>query len=304
VLAAEAATPVPDAPTKIAVGGAAALVWVPDDKAMNAFRSVLIEPIAGKARVAAQRNEPVLVGRSELWVLRTKVLASRACDECDACLTEPPSCKRESRVDLKVPYLRGLGGGKVLAPWSSGFAARNGCAGSVREHETTFSLHGGVGSHYFVSIHSWDQFCGGAHPMFGDEASTFDVDTGKSVTLTFPAQAAPALKKHAHAELAASCVIDPKDEPAPYVATAAYDEKGELQGVFAFTMSAPYMCGGGPGHYSAVSEQVSAWAPPELARWGKLPDWVAAYLARAGAKYAFMIPQARLAAVKRELQRR
>ncbi len=293
----------PLAPAKTALQGSLALVWVPEAKATRGYKSVLIENAAGKARVVAERKEPVLVGGAELWVLREKALASRACDDCDACQSDPPACKRESRVVIKEPYLRGLRTGKTLEPWSNAFAARKGCADTVGPHDTELELHGGVGNVYFVSVHSWDQFCGGAHPMFASEALSFDAETGKLVQLSFPKPALEPLQKRAHAELAGGCVMDPKEVPSPYRATAAYADSGELEGSFAFTMSAPYMCGTGPGHYSVVSEQVSSWIPPELHRWGKLPGWVAAHAAASGAKHAFVLGALPVAAAKRALAR-
>lgn len=302
-LAAEAATPLPDAPPKTRANGDAAIVWLPDPKAERGYKSVLVENVAGKAKVVAQRKEPVLVGSKDLWVLRSKKLASRACDECDACLTDPPTCKRDVRIDLDEPFLKSLRTGKVLEPWSNAFAARTGCAGSVGDHETTLELEGGVGSVYFFSVFSSDQFCGGAHPMFATEPVTVDVDTGRTLDLTFPSEAVEALRKRAHGELGGGCVIDPKEVPTAYRATATYRANGELVGLYAFSMSAPYMCGTGPGHYSVLSEQEADWLPPELARWGKLPEWVATYAAGAAAKHVFLLEAPRARAAKRELGR-
>ncbi len=264
---------------------------------------MLVENVGGKARVVAERKEPVLVGGTELWVLREKQLASRACDDCDACQSDPPTCKKESRVLIQEPYLKGLRSGKTLEPWSSSYAARNGCAGTVGSHDTQLELHGGVGSVYFVTVHSWDQFCGGAHPMFASEALTFDVETGKQVPVSFPKAVLEPLQKRAHGELAGGCVIDPTEVPTAHRAMAAYAESGELEGLYSFTMSAPYVCGTGPGHYSIVSEQVSSWVPPEIERWGKLPAWLAARVAASGAKHAFSLGALRTATAKRALAR-
>jgi hypothetical protein len=88
-----------------------------------------------------------------------------------------------------------------------------------------------------------------------------------------------------------------------YNSSAQYDERGVLHGVYDFIMSAPYVCGTGPGHYSVLSSQTSDWIPRELEPWGKLPGWVAAHLARTKATQAFMIPDARVKAVKVEFQK-
>lgn len=303
LLETEAATPVPDAPPKINMTGAAALVWVPDDKARFAVKSVLIEAAGRGARVVATRKEPVLVGQRELWVLRKKRLTSRACAECELCNSDPPACKKNSLVDIEEPFLQSLGSKKTLEPWSGEYTPMDGCQSGVGDHEIELTLHGGVGRFYFFSVSTSLQFCGGAHPTYGDSTITLDVDSSQKVTLSFPAEVQGALAKRAHAELAPGCVMDAHEKPEPYRALAAYAANGELTGLFDYTMSAPYACGTGPGHYSVVSEQSSAWIPPELAAYGKLPAWVASYAAAAGAKYAFMVSAARLGAVKRELKR-
>lgn len=304
LLEAEAATPVPDAPAKTAITGSAAIVWEPESSAPYGFKSVLIEDAGGSARVVGERAEPVFVGAKALFVLREKNLASRACDECELCVEDPPKCKKDVRYDIQQPFLKPLGAGKTLEPWRNAFSPRNGCAGSVGSHDTQLQVLGGVGSVYFVSVHVWDQFCGGAHAVYADEPLSFDIDTGREVKLTFPGAVLEPLKKRAHAELAPGCVIDPTETPSPYRALAQYGASGAQEGVFLYLMAAPYMCGTGPGHYSAVSEQVSDWIPPELARYGKLPAWVADHLKAVGAKHAFMLGKATLGTARRELKRR
>lgn len=97
--------------------------------------------------------------------------------------------------------------------------------------------------------------------------------------------------------------MEDSGEPMFYNSSAQYDERGVLHGVYDFIMSAPYVCGTGPGHYSVLSSQTSDWIPRELEPWGKLPGWVAAHLARTKATQAFMIPDARVKAVKVEFQK-
>ena len=82
------------------------------------------------------------------------------------------------------------------------------------------------------------------------------------------------------------------------------DAQGVLHSVYDFIVGAPYVCGTGPGHYSVLSSQTSDWIPLELLPWGKLPGWVAAHLKKTGATQAFMVPAARLKAVKAEFNKR
>lgn len=295
---------IPSAPAKLEASGAAALIWVPDPKAAYGFATVLVTRARGKTKVVAERKEPVLASSRELWVLRSKKLASRGCAECEACSTDPPSCRQDELVEITEPYLKSLTSGRTFEPWKGSFGAQAGCKDSVGGHDTELQLHGGVGRFFFFSVNSWIQYCGGAHPMFGADEVTLDIDRGVDVDLSFPAVVTPLLKKRAQLELGAECVSDPKEEPAEYRALASYSPKGELQGAFQFTMTAPYMCGTGPGHYTALSEQVSDWIPPELESWGRLPDWVAEYVADKDARHAFLIGDKRSQAVAREMKRR
>jgi hypothetical protein len=294
---------VPTAPAKQSVSGTHAIVWVTDIKAKLGIRSVFVTRSATGAKVLAERKEPVFAGSKELWVLEFKRLASKVCAECERCNDDPPTCSKNDSVDLREPYLKSLTGKHTLEPWSGSFSARGGCADSVGDHGVELQLEGGVGSVFFFSIHAWDQFCGGVHPTFGDQALSFDLDTGQPVTLSFPQAPMPLLRKQARTELLGSCASEPDEEPAAYRATAAYGESGELHGVYELTMTEPYACGTGPGHYSVVSVQTSDWIPSELERWGKLPGWVADYLAKTGASYAFMIAPQRASSVRRQLTR-
>jgi len=295
--------PVPPAPPKRALTGDAAIVWVSDEKAQRGFRSVLIERVAGQAKVVRQRKEPVLVGVKDLWVIRQKKTASKACAECELCTTDPPTCHRNDAVDIDEPYLLSLRNRQKLEPWSGAYGPRDGCAQGVGDHGLDFVLLGGVGRTYFVTVHTWDYFCGAAHPMFEDVTLSFDIDTGKEVPLSFPNAPKATLLRDARTELVAGCVMDEKDEVSEYRARAEYSSSGELRGVYELTMPAPYMCGNGPGHYSTLSEQTSDWIPPELEDYGKLPGWVTAYMAGVDAKYAFMIDSKRAPAVRREIAR-
>lgn len=302
-LEAETKTPVPPAPAKTELRGELAVVWVLDLKAGHGVQSQLVELVGGKPKLLAKRPEPVLVGSSDLWVIRTKKLASLACSECELCTTEPPTCKSDVRIDLNETYLRSLRTRKTLEPWKNAFRARNGCRDRVGDHQSELSLEGGAGSVYYFTLFESDMFCGGAHPLYQAHPSAVDVDTGKGVTLTLPQEPTAALKKRSHGELAGGCVVDPKEEPQFYRATASYSDSGELRGTFSFTMASPYMCGTGPGHYSTKSDQASDWIPPELARWGKLPDWLAEYVASVGAAHAFVIGKKRATAAKVEFKR-
>jgi hypothetical protein len=290
----------PPAPPKIAVDGTAAVVWIGDERASFGFRSVYVVSANGSAQLVGERKEPVLVGAGELWILKTRKITSQACAECERCFETPPACRKNDTLTLQEPYLQALGAKRILEPWRGAIASRSGCKESIGDHGAELSLEGGVGSYYFATLRADTMFCGGAHPMFEETAFTLDIDGGREAELRFSPDATPFLQRTAHTELVeAGCVLDANDSAAPYRATAEYGSAGELRGVFSFTMPAPYMCGTGPGHYSVLSEQRSDFIPPELEKWGKLPDWLAPYMAGAGAKYAFVIATARAATARR-----
>lgn len=295
---------IPPAPSKRpALDGSAAVVWIPDVQAVRGFRSVFLEEVGGLAREVRDRKEPVVVGKNELWVIRTRKLASLACSQCELCANQPPTCKVNDPVTLEVPYLQSLKSKRKLEPWKGRYSPRAGCSASVAEHDTTLQIDGAVGLVLFTTVNGWDQYCGGMHPVFWSEAVEFDVDAAANAKLTFPVEPLAALREHAKAEMTEECVLDPKEEPADYRITAAYAPNGELEGVFGFTKGAPYMCGTGPGHYSLLVEKRSEWIPKELERWGKLPAWVTQFLAKNAASHAFVIPAARARAARREFFR-
>jgi hypothetical protein len=296
------ATPrAPEPPPLRLVAAGAAIVWTADPKARGGFRSALVEPGPGGTKVVAERPEVVLASSKELWVLRVKKAHVTGCGDCDKCATDPPTCKKNQPIDVDEPSLQSLRSGRVLEPWSQSFVFTPGCTAAVTTQGAMATLTGAVGPVFFAEVSTQLMGCGAAHPMSSDEPLAFDLDTEKAIKPTIPAAAKDDLAARAHKALTAEeCASDPKEAAAPFEVTAAYGEGGALHGVYAFTMSAPYMCGTGPGHYSVLDTQTSPWLPAELAPYGKLPPFVASFMAEKKAAFAMPIAAARVADAEKE----
>lgn len=287
--------PLPPAPPLNDVTGAAAIIWIPDPKAIGGFRSAWIEPGLG---MAAERKEAILVGSTQLWALATKKRRTTLCD-CATCVIEPAvRCGKRKPHELDEPYLRGLGTGATVEPWRGAFVQNSSCES---DQTVTVELAGGVGPFVFAITHRETDGCTWAHGSFDDQPGVFDLDTGAAVKLAAPRPVRELLRARAKVEIVEQdCMLNPDESPTAYTATASYDATGALHGRYSFWMGAPYSCGLGPGHYSVLSEQASDWLPKELAARGRVPAWVAAFLSSAHARHAFMISAARQQAARAE----
>jgi len=293
--------PVPPAPAPREATGAAAIVWQEDKTSSGAFTSTLIEPGGTGYVEVATRKGRVFVGPDDLFVLDGRKVTAKFCD-CMACnLDVEPPCSRFTSETVSQSFLRSLRTGRPFDPWKSRYPRPLGCDTEGSNAEVNVS--GGVGDVLFVGISVMHVSCGAAHPMFDDSPTILDLATRKETKLTPPPEVIEPLRARAKAELLGGCVED-TGEPSFYGSSARYDARGVLHGVYDFTMSAPYVCGTGPGHYSVLSSQTSDWIPRELEPWGKLPGWVAAHLAKTGATQAFMISAGRVQAVKAEFKKR
>jgi len=298
-----AAPKVPEPPPPRLVSAGAVIVWIADPKARGGFRSALVEPAPDGAKVIAERPEVILASSKDLWVLRTKKTYAVGCAECDKCTDDPP-CTRNALTPRDEPYLQSLRTRRVLEPWSDAFVPSKGCADDLSSQDADATLTGAVGPVFFAEVGKSGMGCHSAHPFSDSGPLAFDLDAEAPVTLTFPAAPLDTLKAAAHKELTAEeCASNPDNDPDPSEATAAYGEGGVLHGVYAFTMSAPYFCGGGPGHYSILNTQTSPWLPPELAAYGKLPAFAASYMASKKATFAMPIAAERVAAAEKEMAR-
>jgi hypothetical protein len=292
----------PEPPPLRLVAAGAVIVWTEDAKARGGFRSAMVEPAPGGAKVVVERPEVILASSKDLWVLRIKKTRDLSCAECDKCLTDPPTCKKNEASDEDEPYLQNLRTSRVIEPWRATFVPSKGCADSMSMHHDEVTLTGAVGPVLFAEVSTGGMACGAAHPQFAQESLVFDLDAEADTKLTFPDAATDALAELAHKELVAQdCAMDPDETPTPYEATAAYGAGGELHGAYSFTMNAPYACGTGPGHYSIINTQTSPWLPPELAAYGKLPAFAASYMAAHKAVYAMPIAAARVADAEKEM---
>jgi hypothetical protein len=286
---AESRPALPPAPLPIEAEGAAAIVWVEDDTAEDRIRSTWIEPDGAGAKVVARRSGKVFVGRRELWVLAHREVKIKN-QRCGA----GTSCNDGS--ETPEPYLKSLASGRAQlpSPWHREIRDSLGCA-----HTAEVMVEGSVGTVGFARIGISDMACGAQCPMHRGALATFDVDTGKPVKLAFPPGIVAPLREHLLSSMADQLQSCPKLPL--YRATAAYNAGGVLEGVYEFGDDQVGLCAGAPSCPNPT-ERV-AWVPEKLAPWGKLPAWVASFLAMTRAETALLIPAARLAASRKQFER-
>lgn len=299
----------PPAPPKAELTGEDALVWI-DDKMViegtegtESVESVWIERRAGGARVVAKRNGRLFVSSHDLWVLEKRATMSSACAECDLCMTEPTMCRNNVSLELEEPYLRSLVSGRIIEPWKGHFAPRRGCKDNLGSHTLEFALEGAVGPIIFGWLRGDDQYCFANHPTFFTHVFAYNLDESREIQLGIPPEVLEPLRFLAKRELVTDCVLNPNESPTPFAATAFYAKDGTLRGSYVYTMSAAYVCGRGPDHYTNESTQSSDWVPPELATYGRLPSWVAEFVSNHEGRYAFMIPATLSAAAHAAFER-
>jgi hypothetical protein len=123
--------------------------------------------------------------------------------------------------------------------------------------------------------------CLAAHPFSDAESYVVDVETGRQVALAPPAADAARLGAQARALMLGKypeCVED-TDNATLWSTSAGYNPRGALLGRYTFTMSAPYVCGTGPGHYSVAEDVSDRVIPAAFAPWRRLPSWAAPLVA-------------------------
>jgi hypothetical protein len=279
------------------------LVWIEEPSAVGGFRTTLVEPGPGGAKVVAERPAVVVASAKELWVLRTKKTRYANCAECDKCNRDPPRCKKNETATVDEPLLESLGTARVLEPWSKNFTFVAGCAERVSDQGASMTPAGAVGNVFFADVSRSVTSCGG-DTAFNDESLAFDLDAEKAIEPTLPDPPTHALELRAQAEIVVQgCVENHAEVPTMYRARAAYGDDGVLHGVYAFTMAASQNCAEGPNHETTLDEQKSPWIPPELAAYGKLPAFVVSYMADRSAKFAMPIAAERVADAEKEMAR-
>jgi hypothetical protein len=294
--------PEPPAPQLVTAG--AMLVWIEDSSALGTYRTQLVEPAAGGAKLVAERPEIVVASSKELWVLRTKKTPAQNCVECTVCNRDPRKCKKNKTESVDEPFLQSLATGRVLEPWKKTFTFEAGCSASAAAQDASVTLVGTVGPVLFGNLSKSVTRCADDDPTLDDQPFAFDLEGETAIAPTLPDPPTDALTARAKVEiLTTGCVTERTDTPALYWARAAYGEDGVLRGVYGFTMTAPPNCASGPGHQATFSEQKSPWAPPELAAYGKLPAFVVSYMADRSATFATPIAAARVADAEKEMAR-
>jgi hypothetical protein len=287
------AQPVADA----AAGAAAAIVWIPDERAPGGHRSAWIEPDGqGGAKVVAERAEIVFARADALFLVRPRAVASLACEECPDPAAPRARKGRSTPTPLASPVLAAVGAAQTFEPWADAFRARRGCDDGVGEHTVSVTFDGGAGPYVFATVDTYEQPCSAPHGAYDTRAILLDLRTGTAAKLDPPRAATADLAKHAERTLLdGACPADTGEAARLWRVHAEYRPTGALVGLYDFTMSAPYVCGTGPGHYSVLATEASDALPPELAPFARLPSWVASHLARSRARHAFVVPKERLA---------
>jgi hypothetical protein len=241
----------PTAPLPVPID--AALLWTAGP---SGVKTVWLEP--GKAGVVVKREraEPIVATKRGLFALRTTAGSTARID------AEPLDPSSGPAVEIVS-------------------ATTFGCGGSDYE-KASVSLLGAVGPIIFAVGHGHTSLCDTPHPQFSDPAVEYDLDARANLARSpFPDLAR--LTEIARAKFitqfgddGGGC-IGPNPTPALYSATFAYDGRGVLKGHYIFTAESNYMCGTGPGHYTAPMDVFDSALPTSLAPWQKTPSWLVPY---------------------------
>jgi hypothetical protein len=279
--------PFPPAPPRIEAAGVAAVVWhgtppfsisacspKPCRDAVPGFHSSWIEPGPSGPKLVAQRDDVVFVGTSELWVLATKTVKREEC-VCGA-----SGCDGRQPVTFDEPVLRSLESQRQIEPWKDSYQLWGDDG-----HSVSFSLDGAVGAVIFASVTLVSHNCGAAIVMHLGGPGAFRVDTGAPQPIETP----PQIEATLWAGMPAEC----RGWGEMGYLTDGYDAAGELRGSYGVPFEAADQFSVCP-----TIRRQCAWIPRELAAWGKVPAWVASFLATSQARWAFMIPADRVDAAR------
>jgi hypothetical protein len=275
--------PLPPAPPRTEVTGSAAVVWhgtppfsitacspKPCKDVVPDFHSSWIEPGPSGPKVVAQRYDVVFVGTTELWILATRPVRLREC-VCGA-----NGCNGRQTVTFDEPLLQSLESKRQIEPWKDRYELWGDDG-----HSVSFGLDGAVGGVMFASVTAASHNCGAGIVMHNGGPDSHRVDTGASQPIQTPPQIEAAL----WAGMPAECQGRGKMEYMP----DGYDANGELQGSYGLPFEAADQFSTCPN-----IRRASSWIPRELVAWGKVPSWVASFLANSKARWAFMIPADRV----------
>ncbi len=291
----------PPAPHLISAG--AMLVWIEESSALGGYRTTLVEPGPGGAKVVGERPAVVVASSKELWLLRTKSTRYANCAECDKCNVDPRKCKKNDKATVDEPFLESLATGRVLEPWQKTFTFVAGCAAQMGSQDASMTPTGAVGHVLFADVSKTVTTCS-QDTAFDYDPVAFDLDAEGPAALTLPEPPTHALTIKAQAEIVVQdCAQDKAEVPTMARARAAYGDDGVLHGMYGFTMAAPVNCANGPDHQTMLDELKSPWTPPELAAYGELPAFVVSYMADRSATFAMPIAPERVAAAEKEMAR-
>ena len=276
----EGLAPLP--PTPIEAAGDAVIVWVDEDS--DQVKSVLLKRDSSTAQVVAERQGRVFVTPKDLFVLARRRQRITLGDLVEY----TRRCHGTQTAEIEVPYFRSLRTGRHIEPWKADISRVN---SNSSDYTFEVTIDAAVGSVVFGKTWTTDTACDGYAPIHYGGLFSFDLDRGVEVKMTFPPIALGLLREQARHDIPSGEGVNCGDME-PYRATAEYDEAGVLQGNYEFGTDSAGVGVAAPGCPNPSYR--SPFTPPELKRWGRLPAWVAAYMAEHAAKHAFVISKARL----------
>lgn len=226
--------------------------------------SVLVDDLG---KTLGERDEPILVVGEALFAIRDRAVPNVFCD-CEACLggagcPDPmPGIMGELRAPVLVPLDSSAGSSVVEL---SAVVPSTRCESGEADETREFRPHSLVGPFLFGTVDRMFTGCLGAHPMWDSEPVALDVRTREGLMTAPPDSRLAAMRATAEEQLKDACVMDPDEKPQFWRGIAKLDAEGKVVGEYTFTKSAPYVCGTGPGHYSAATEVEDSEPPAFIA---------------------------------------
>lgn len=274
----------------------AVVLWTKDANAKGGFRSEWVEP-GGKQ-----------LSRGGIFAVSSHTSFTLASERVLGC----PQPKRDreggivargnaavvERPMLDMPVFVGADGRRV-APWKDGHGYPifgTSCPDTLQDYAPRVVVEGGLGAIVTATLRAYEDH-GGAHGVRQARPFAIDLDAGAAVPLAPPPQDLPALQRAAGKLLGAEA----KDVTFAS-ATPMVGPSGRALVLYKLWASSSYAGGTGDSSYSNDVEVSSKSLPRELLGFEQLPRWAASAL-KGATKPAFVVPKARVDAVRAELER-
>lgn len=203
----------------------------------------------------------VVIG-DDLHAVRDKPFDIVACD-CNECNDGGCANATTHHASSITPVLVPLGRGtevSIVEPFVS-----DGCGGNdTGVFDRSFILHGLIGPLLMVSVHDMDQRCYFPHPVWTTQSMVFDLERGTRLPTDPPDGLMGALLARAREQLCEDCVLNPDENPRFFAGLPKLKPAGAIATDYIFLMSASYMCGTGPDHYSVGTAVEVPGLPPAI----------------------------------------